>query len=584
MERPVASVQQTPAALIDSQLRKAYELRIADLRQSVQLTQDVLSRCEETRFEAGIAQAKAQLGLFHLIKGEFQKAIRFSEDALQYYQSQNDPAGQADAKYNIGSVYYRTNKYHQGLLYLLECLQLYRQIEDYPKQARTLKSIATIYEYFNDYEKAIEAYEKSIEAGRMVHDLSIESNALNPLSGIYAKQGLIALAYETVERSIALKKETGDVRGLSYALYGRAKISIRQGNFKEAVTDLEESAAIFTREGDQMGLGMVYNKMGLAFSEAGNYSRANHFFLQALDVAEKCNVQWIKFKANFNLYQLAKREGNAIKALDYLEQYFLQKELVINNETYSIIKSYDAISKIEALEREALSQKERNEIIEKKNAELDSFFYRVSHDLKGPISSLLGLDAVVNMEIKDEKSLRLFAMFHSQVTRMNDIVMGLITLTEINNKEKLKTRINFEKLVDECVDSCRYLPNFISVRIEKDIQEFDFQSEWTIINTILQNLIENGIKYSRNNTESYLRVRVYSEESEVVMIVEDNGQGIPESHQNNIFNMFYRANERAQGSGLGLYILKRAVERLSGSIEFTSVLNAGSRFVVKIPV
>ncbi|HLZ16844.1 MAG TPA: HAMP domain-containing sensor histidine kinase, partial [Cyclobacteriaceae bacterium] len=67
-------------------------------------------------------------------------------------------------------------------------------------------------------------------------------------------------------------------------------------------------------------------------------------------------------------------------------------------------------------------------------------------------------------------------------------------------------------------------------------------------------------------------------------VVTDNGQGIDEEHQAKIFDMFYRASERTKGSGLGLYILKRAVERLNGTIELTSKLNEGSTFVVKLPV
>ncbi|MCZ8354832.1 MAG: ATP-binding protein [Cyclobacteriaceae bacterium] len=66
-------------------------------------------------------------------------------------------------------------------------------------------------------------------------------------------------------------------------------------------------------------------------------------------------------------------------------------------------------------------------------------------------------------------------------------------------------------------------------------------------------------------------------------MVEDNGQGIPEHHQQKIFDMFHRANDRVQGSGLGLYILKRAVERLNGTIELKSVLHEGSLFTVILP-
>jgi len=167
---------------------------------------------------------------------------------------------------------------------------------------------------------------------------------------------------------------------------------------------------------------------------------------------------------------------------------------------------------------------------------------------------------------------------------MNDIVMGLINLTEINNTEELKTQINFEKLVDECVNSCRYLPQFGELQVEKEIHAVEFKAEWAIINTILQNLIENGIKYSRTNTKPYLKIKIQQENQHVVLSVEDNGQGIPEVHQNRIFNMFYRANGGGQGSGLGLYILKRAVERLRGTVNLSSTLNCGSTFVVRLPL
>jgi signal transduction histidine kinase len=568
---------------IEQQLQHAFQLRLVDMRQSIHLTQELLSSFPEDGFENEKARTKNQLGLFYLIQGEFQKSYEFSEEALRFFEKKNNPSGIADAKYNIASIFYRTNKYHEGLIYLLDCLQIYRSTSDYYNQARTLKSAGTIYEYFNDLEKAVEYYEKSIEASIVIGDRSTESNALNPLSGIYAKQGLIPLAMETIERSIQLKKETKDIRGLAYAYYGRGKINIRQGNFNDALPDLEESIRILSNEGDKLGLGMAYNKMGIAWLGSGNAPLAKEYFLKAHDLAKKYNVQFILFKVSFNLYQLAKQEGDAARALFYLEKYFLDKESVINKETYNIIKSYEATSRIEALEREGISQREKNEIIENKNAELDSFFYRVSHDLKGPISSLLGLNTIVKMDISHEPSLYIFNMYHAQVLRMNDIVMGLINLTEIKNTEKLKSSINFGRLVDECIDSCRYLPQASTIRIEKDIENFEFYSEWAIINTILQNLIENSIKYSRPNAISFVKIKIYSQVSKVHIVVEDNGQGIPPSHQNNIFNMFYRATSRVQGSGLGLYILKRAVERLKGTIDLQSVENEGSVFTIMIP-
>jgi signal transduction histidine kinase len=189
----------------------------------------------------------------------------------------------------------------------------------------------------------------------------------------------------------------------------------------------------------------------------------------------------------------------------------------------------------------------------------------------------------VKMEITQPESLKLFDMYHSQIVRVNEIVMGLINLTRISNQEERMSIIDFEKLVNDCVDSCKYLPQFESVRVEKEIASIGFKSEWSIVNTILQNLIENAIKYSRSQAASLVRIAIFLEANSVVIQVEDNGLGIDKVNHGNIFNMFFRGTHRSTGSGLGLYILKRAVERLNGNIEVESTLGEGSTFTVRLP-
>jgi signal transduction histidine kinase len=138
-------------------------------------------------------------------------------------------------------------------------------------------------------------------------------------------------------------------------------------------------------------------------------------------------------------------------------------------------------------------------------------------------------------------------------------------------------------MIDECIISFDSLPNFAKVRFTKEIQpDLEFYSEWTLLNAILQNLIENAIKYASDNSP-YVFIRVVEEQNQLILEVQDNGQGIPEKHQPKIFEMFFRATNNASGSGLGLYILKRSVDRLQGTIELRSELNEGSTFIVKLP-
>ena len=570
---------------VESLLKEAYAARVSNLDTSIALAKKALALAQDLADLGLIADANNHLGLFHMITGKFEEAKNYSFAALEFFESKNDLKGIADAKYTIAGVYYKTDDYHLGLEYLLDCLNIYRQLNDPFNEARCLKSMGTIYEYFGDQENAIRAYLRSIEAGRLANDPNLESNAYNPLSGIYLKRGMNELALTTIEKSIFIKEETKDLRGLAFALYGRGKVYIKTGNYPQAKKDLEKSLSIQQEMGDKLGITMALNKLGVLYYELRNYAEARKYLLEALDIAERFNIRFIIYKSLYNLHLVARSEGNPDQALHHLERYIKIKESIINTHTHNVIKSYEAISRVKALEHDAEVQRSKTDIIEKKNAELDSFFYRVSHDLKGPISSLIGLHNLVKLDIKDEQAQVYFQMYQSQIMRINTIVMDLINLTRMNNPVMNLIRIDFELLLDECISAYQYLPQYKSIRFVKEIEKtIEFYSEWAIVNTIVQNLVENAIKYSHPDRESFVRVAISQNYGDIRIEVEDNGIGIPTDYQAKIFDMFFRANDRVDGTGLGLYILKRAVERLHGQVTFTSEPLVGSTFTVRLPV
>jgi two-component system, sensor histidine kinase LadS len=227
---------------------------------------------------------------------------------------------------------------------------------------------------------------------------------------------------------------------------------------------------------------------------------------------------------------------------------------------------------------------EQTRIIQDKNSELDSFFYRVSHDLKGPISSLLGLANLARHEVKDEQANFYLEKQQQQILRLNHIITGLIKLTKLHDSGLEKQKIDFNTLIDGCIVSNQELPNFSKVKFFKNLQpDVELFSEWTLLNAIFQNLIENSIKYSHPESP-YVNIGVFREDHSVIIQVEDNGMGISKEHQVRIFEMFYRATDASNGSGLGLYILKRSVDRLRGSIQLDSEEGLGSKFTIKLPV
>lgn len=569
---------------IDSLLNQAYDARINNLGNSVDLANRAIQMSE------GIhpylhARALNQLALFYMIKGKSEQALELSKKALDFFEEIKDVKGIADAKYNIASVHYKTDNYHLGLQHMLDCLQLYRQLQDWHNEARVLKSMGTIYEYFGDQTNAVDSYVKCIEAAEKVKDLNQISNAYNPLSGIYLKRDEIELAYSTIQKSITIKEQTKDIRGYAFALYGRGKVFLKMERFDDALKDFNQALSLHGEMGDKLGEAMAMNKLGVTYMTMNKLEEAERTLKEAINLSERQKIQFIQFKSHYNLYHLSLKKGDLQQALESLEKYIQLKEAVISTHTYNVIKSYESIKKIESLEHEARTQKEKAEIIEKKNGELDSFFYRISHDLKGPISSLLGLHNLVQLEIKDPAALHYFEMYQSQIHRINNIVMDLINLTRMNHGAETKSRIDFKTLVEDCIVSYHYAENFkkinFTIRIEDNLS---YVAELAIVNTILQNLIENAIKYARTDVKPYVGIFVSQENGKIKIQVEDNGQGIRREDQPKIFNMFFRASDRAQGTGLGLYILKRAVERLHGEIMLQSEVNIGSTFTAILPV
>ncbi len=566
-------------------LRSAYEGRMHHLKKSVADAEKALSLSQAINDKALMAESASKLSLFYMIMGENDDALQIAQEAHQLYHDMADERGMADAMYSMAGIYYKTDNFNLGLIYLLECQTIYAKYQDYYNLSRVQKSMGTIYEYFGDQVNAVVSYESCIESGKKADDLNLISNAYSPLSGIYLDQGKTDMARELIEQAIVMKKEGNDIRGLAFALYGRAKVFVKLEKYELAAADFQEALKIHEEQGERLGKAMVLRKLSDLYLKSRDLKLAREYAEKALTISSDYKIALIKFHTYHLLYEITKIEGDTEKALQYLEQYIAEKEAVINAKNSKVIESYKAITKIESLEKEAKLQKEKAEIISQKNQELDAFFYRVSHDLKGPITSLMGMDFVAREEIKDKTSIKFLDVINSQVRRINVILDELIKLTQLSNENESKVLIDWNTLIDGCINAFQYLDNFSHVKFEKRLaSDITFHAKWALVNTIMQNLIENSIKYADiSKAEATTCISVEQDSSSVKITVKDNGIGMSEETANKIFDMFYQANSSAEGNGLGLYIMKRALEALQGDLEVNSEPGSGTSFLITIP-
>ncbi len=218
------------------------------------------------------------------------------------------------------------------------------------------------------------------------------------------------------------------------------------------------------------------------------------------------------------------------------------------------------------------------------NNELDRFIYRASHDLKGPIARLLGLTMIAKMDKNEHELDGYIDLIQKNAVEMNRAINKLNSVHQINKRAIRAVKVDFSALiVDVKQRLAKYIdlqPVSIKVVIAKDLE---LHSDAILLIVILENLIENALMFKRLDVVN-VKISLRHLDHGYYLEVEDDGLGIPSDQHYRIFDMFFRGSEKSIGSGLGLYLVKKAVEKLHGRIELSSVENQYTRFGISIPV
>ncbi len=239
-------------------------------------------------------------------------------------------------------------------------------------------------------------------------------------------------------------------------------------------------------------------------------------------------------------------------------------------------------------EKRHLAQKElilNNAELKKINSELDNFVYSVSHDLRAPLLAIKGLLALIDTKSTDtQENDQYLGLVAESVTRMDETIKEIL---DYSRNARLGIRpefINIKEIVANAFNDVKYYSDHnvdLMLDIENNLQ---FSSDKPRLNTVVKNIIANSVKYSRREiANSYIRVKAYKKKDEIILRIEDNGEGISEANLQKVFNMFFRASNLTSGTGLGLYICKEILSKLNGRIDVSSVLGKGSVFTIYLP-
>ena len=229
----------------------------------------------------------------------------------------------------------------------------------------------------------------------------------------------------------------------------------------------------------------------------------------------------------------------------------------------------------------------QNEELSKINKELDSFVYSVSHNLRAPLMSVLGLINLAQLEsTTGDKALdSYFTMMQQSIHKLDDTLKEILDYSRNARSARQVTQVDVKKIIEDSLDKMKFMEGSGNIRKSVRVEnEAPFYTDAYRLSVIISNVVSNAIKYrDATKPENLLEINVSATNSTLELVFTDNGIGIADVYVPRIFDMFFRATERSDGAGLGLSIVRETVEKLEGTITVESTAGLGSTFVITLP-
>ncbi|WP_439153267.1 ATP-binding protein [Winogradskyella sp.] len=260
--------------------------------------------------------------------------------------------------------------------------------------------------------------------------------------------------------------------------------------------------------------------------------------------------------------------------------YFTSKHIEILNSIASLV----------ALQlKSAIDLKERIEVeknLKKTNSELDTLIYRVSHDLRTPLLSIISLIDLIKLNTDVDigaQNKEFIGLIQGSASRLDNSIKEILNYSRNSRLDLEPSAINLPVMVQTICDDLRYVNSAIAFN-------FNFNGIGIItvdkmrLETVLKNLLSNAVKYQKKTaSDPELHFTISENQSEYCIVISDNGIGMSETGVKKMFDMFYRGTSDSKGTGLGLFIVKEMIDKLNGNIEVESQIDVGTTFTLTLP-
>ena len=258
--------------------------------------------------------------------------------------------------------------------------------------------------------------------------------------------------------------------------------------------------------------------------------------------------------------------------------WHLSRAIPMKNKAGEVLKWFGTSTNIH-------DQIEKTEELQRINEELDNFVYTASHDLKTPILNVEGLSQLVRKKVPagDNTEIQnIYALMDKSVQQLKNTIHDLADITRIQREAADETQwINLPELIEEFKVNHQVLYEGSEAMLETDLAEEEVCCiSKKHMRSLLDNLLSNAIKYRHPQRRPHIQVKTELEGPYYRISVHDNGIGIAPEHKDRIFDMFKRFHSHASGTGVGLYIVKKIIEKYDGRLAVDSAPEIGTTITV----
>ncbi len=534
----------------------------------------------------------------------YNEILNYSEEVLEISQLTGDVEQEIIARSNLGVYYAARLDYKSAIPYFFSSLEKSEAIQFDRQTAQNLINLGTIYARLFNPKEALSKYEAVVEKYDRVLIDTTKTILYNNIGNIYFEEKSLNQSKKYFQKTFDLAVKIHYSEMVALALAHLAKISCEQDRYEDAAKLADRANELLEDMGDVNAKSINLLNFAKLAHHSGDFETAILHLKAGIETSKKVRNEENEiacYQLLSEFFQEKKQFENAFhfqklyaeKQEDYLKKQ--RNRQILDQEIKFVTKEkeqqIDALKKENQLQAMLLEKQEEvekaNKQLTQANEELKQFAYVASHDLKEPLRMIGSYTQIINRKFgkdanEDEQSY--FNYVTDGVDRMNNLLDGLLKYATVGRGEQLLKPVNLNDSLIICQSNLRLLIAENQAEIISDELPI-INGIPSLISQLFQNLISNALKFQKENNTPKIIISSEEKEHEYIISIKDNGIGIKREYKDRIFVIFQRLHARTEyeGTGIGLALCYKIMQRMGGKIWVESELGEGATFYFNFP-